>query len=173
MNMNARTAIGAAGLVLAIAAWFTTGAAAWLSIAALLLATVAAALRCHLLALATVAVVLVKTFFVDPTLWSLIAGDTRPGRDRSVDAIRVFLLLVMVAPFIAIGVNYVYARLTDWLIATFAIVLLVGFLTIIIQKVTEIPLIIVVSAAVLMGIYDFTRELRHGPGDSRADDESS
>jgi hypothetical protein len=38
--------------------------------------------------------------------------------------------------------------------------------------VPAVPLIIVISAAVLMGIYDFTRELRHGPGDSRKEDDT-
>lgn len=160
MNMNARTVIGFVALVLAATTWFTTDAAVWLAMAALAAATVTAALRGYLLALAAVAIVVLKTCFIDPTLWTLTAGDLPPGRDRSVDALRIFLLMLTVAPVIAIAVNQAYSKLTDVLIAVFAMSLLAGFLGIIAWKVTQGPLIAVFVGALVMCAYDFSRELR-------------
>lgn len=160
MTMNLRTGFGIAALVLAAAAFFATGAAVWLSMAAMLLATVAVVLRGYLWALAAVVVVLLNTFVVDPTVWSLTAGELRAGRDRSVDAIRIFLLALIAAPVIAIAVNHAQSTLTDRVLALLAMVLLIGFLGVISWKVTQWPLIIVFAVATVMGGYDFWRELR-------------
>lgn len=163
MSMNLRTGFGIAALVLAIAAFFVTSAAVWLSMAAMLLATVAVILRGYLWAVAAVVVVLLNTFVVDPTVWSLTAGEQRAGRDRSVDAIRIFLLALIAAPVIAIAVHHVYSRLTDRVLALLAMALLIGFLGVITWKVTQWPLIIVFAVAIVMGCYDFWRELREKP----------
>lgn len=171
MSMNVRTGFGIAALVLAIAAFFATGAAVWLSMAAMLLATVAVVLRGYLWALAAVVTVLLNTFVIDPTVWSLTAGEQRAGRDRSVDAIRIFLLMTMVTPVIAIAANQIYSRLTDRFIAVLAMLLLVGFLGVIAWEVPQGPLIAVFLIALVMGGYDFVRELREkpdGPDDSDA-----
>lgn len=165
MSMNVRTGFGIAALVLAIAAWLIPGTAAvWVSMAAMVLAAVAAAMRGYLLALAVLVIVLLKTFFVDPTLWTITAGSQRAGRDRSVDAIRIFLLMTMAAPVIAIAANQIYSRLTDRFIAVFAMLLLVGFLSVIAWEVPQGPLIAVFLIALVMGGYDFVRELREKPG---------
>lgn len=163
MTMNLRTGFGIAALVLAVAAFFATGAAVWLSMAAMLLATFAVILRGYVWALAAVVVVLLNTFFVDPTVWSLTAGELRAGRDRSVDAIRIFLLVLIAAPVIAIAVNHVYSTLTDKIIAMLAMALLIGFLGLISWEVPQGPLVIVFLVAVVMGAYDFWRELREKP----------
>lgn len=163
MNMNTRTGFGIAALVLAVIAFFATGAGVWLSMAALVLATLAAARRGYLLALATVLVVLLNTFAIDPTLWSITAGAERAGRDRSVDAIRIFLLILIAAPVIAITVKQMHSKLTEKIMAVFALALLIGFLGVIAWNVPQGPLIAVFAIAVVMAIYDFTRELREMP----------
>lgn len=163
MTMNTRTGFGIAALVLAVIAFFTGGVGVWLSMAALVLATLAAARRGYLLALVTVFVVLLNTFVIDPTLWSITAGELRAGRDRSVDAIRIFLLILIVAPVIAITVNEMHSRLTEKIMAAFALALLIGFLGVIAWNVPLGPLIAVFAIAVVMAIYDFTRELREMP----------
>ncbi len=163
MIMNTRTGFGIAALVLAVIAFFASGVGVWLSMAALVLATLAAARRGYLLALATVLVVLLNTFVVDPTLWSITAGELRAGRDRSVDAIRIFLLILIAAPVIAITVNQMHSKVTEKVIAGFALALLIGFLGVIAWNVPQGPLIAVFAIAVVMAIYDFTRELREMP----------
>lgn len=161
MSLNIRTGIGIAGLILAFAAWIVPDSAAvWLSMAAMVMATVAAATRGYLLAFAVLAVVLLKTAFIDPTLWTITAGTERAGRDRSVDAIRIILLMTMVAPIIAIAANQIYSKSTDRVIALFAMILLIGFLGAIVREVPQGPLIAVFAIAVAMGVYDFIRELR-------------
>lgn len=161
MSMNVPTGFGIIALVLAIAALFATGTAVWLSMAALVMATVAAALRGYPLALAAVAVVVLNTFVIDPTVWSLTSGTERAGRDRSVDAVRIILLMLTAAPVIAMAVNHVYSKLTDRLIASLAMALLAGFLGLISWHVPQGPLIVVFTVAVAMGAYDFWRELRN------------
>lgn len=164
MSMNIRTGFGIAALVLAIIAWFVADAAAiWMSMAAMVLAVITATRGGYLLALAAVVLVVLKTFFFDPTLWTITAGAERAGRDRSVDAIRIVLLMLMLAPIIATAAKCIEAKLTDILIALFAMLMLVGFLGVISWEVPQGPLIAVFAIAVIMGGYDFIRELREKP----------
>lgn len=164
MNMNARTGFGVIGLVLAIAACFTADAALWLALAAMAAAIAAAVLRAHLLALAIVVVVLLKTFFIDPTVWASMAGTERAGADRSVAVFRILLLGLIAIPVITMAVNHIYSKLTDRLIAVLAMALLASFLGVIVWKVTQGPLITVFAVAVIMAAYDFSRELRERAG---------
>jgi hypothetical protein len=158
-QMNIRSGIGMVSVLLAIAVYFVTDMAAWLAVGALVLATVAAAMRQHLLALATVVLMVLKMAYIDPTLWTLVLGDQREGT-RTVDALRVFLAMLMIAPLVAIGVNKVYSRMTDKLIAAVAMAMLIGFVAVMIWHVPQAPMIIVFVLAIGLGLFDFWRELR-------------
>lgn len=159
--MTIRSGIGIIAVILAVAAYFLPEPAALLATIALILATVAAALRQPLPALATVVLVALKMFLVEPTLWILVLGDVREG-DRTVDAIRVFLFLLMLAPIVAIGVNHIESRVTDKVIAAVAMLSLAAFISVMIIHVPQLPMILVFVLAFVLGAFDFWRDVHGG-----------
>lgn len=159
--MTRQSGIGILAVVLAVAAYFLPAPAAWLATIALVLATVAAAMNQPLLALATVVLVALKMFFVEPTLWLLVLGDEREG-DRTVDAIRVCLFLLMLAPITAIGVKHIESYVTNKVIATVAMVSLAGFMAVMIVHVPQVPMILVFVLAFVLGAFDFWRDVHGG-----------
>lgn len=165
--MNIRTGVGVAALALAVLAWFTGGAAAWIALAAMLVATIAVTMNERLFALAAVAVVAAKVFFADPAIWTMVAGEGAASRSRTVDAWRIFLLGFMAAPFAAIAINKIQNRLTDRLIALFGFGVFAGFLGMIGWGVPQLALLLVFGIAIAMAAYDFWRELSKGNGSSQ------
>lgn len=159
--MTIRSGIGIIAVILAVVAYFLPEPAALLATIALVLATVAAALRQPLPALVTVVLVALKMFLVEPTLWLLVLGDVREG-DRTVDAIRVFLFMLMLTPVIAIGVNHIESRVTDKVIAAVAMVALAGFISVMIIHVPQLPMILVFVLAFVLGVFDFWRDVHGG-----------
>ncbi len=159
--MTIQRSIGIIAVILAVVAYFLPEAAALLAVTALVLATVAAVRHQPLPALATVVLVALKMFFVEPTLWLLVLGDVREG-DRTVDAIRVFLFLLMLAPVVAIGVNHIESRVTDKVIAAVAMLSLAAFIAVMIIHVPQLPMILVFVLAFVLGAFDFWRDVRGG-----------
>ncbi|MDZ7840045.1 MAG: hypothetical protein U5R46_04360 [Gammaproteobacteria bacterium] len=111
-----------------------------------------------MLALATMAVVVLRTFFFDPTLWSLTAGTngSRPLRGRIArsdsGADRNAHHRTTVA--------HIHSKLPDKVIAVLTMMLLVSFLGIVAWNVRRDPLIAVFVIAMVAGEHVFIRELR-------------
>jgi hypothetical protein len=156
-GLNLRLGLGLAALLLALTALAAGDLAFLIAIVALILAAGAAIYGDRLLVLATCVVVALKTFYLEPTIWSLIATSGLATVAQTIEAYRIFFLFLLALPLILMGRYYARSWGTDIIIAVLALSMLGAFLGVIAWRVPQTPLLVVFGGVFLLALFDFVR----------------
>jgi hypothetical protein len=157
-----RWGFGLAALLLAGISLVAGEMALAVAVAALVLLAVTAYLGDRVLVLATCLIILAKTFYLPPTLWTLIETWDPTMAAQTIQMYRILLLLGLLLPMILMGRHYVESRWTEIIIACLGLIGLGLFLIPIAWRVPQLPLLIVFGGVFLLAAFDFWRELRSG-----------
>jgi hypothetical protein len=158
-GLNLRLGLGLVALLLALIALVAGDLAFLIAILALVLASAAALLGDRLLVLATCVAVALKTFYLDITIWTLIATSGLATMPQTIEFYRIFFLFLLGLPLILMGRYYARSWGTDIIIAVLALAMLGSFLGVIAWRVPQRPLLIVFGGVFLLALFDFVRTL--------------
>jgi hypothetical protein len=155
-----RLGFGLAALLLAGLSLVAGEMALPLAAIALVSTAVAAHLGDRALVLTTCLIILAKTFYLQPTIWALIAASEWTTVDQSIQVYRILFLLGLLLPLILMGRHYIESRWTEIVIAFLGLVGLALFLSPIAWRIPQTPLLVVFGFVLALAIFDFWRSFR-------------